>query len=181
MRLSLARLSSTLVLWLAIAHTGAAQDVRTLAAGVQVRVRGVYATEHGDRIYVRQGRLVGTDSTRLVLDDLAHVDTLPFFAMKRLEVHGGEVQRQRLVGVGAVTGALMGGAIWGLVKLISSSDDGVELRADGTRGGHGYGQLERLSLFSIPVLAGAGAAVGGMSSRDIWLRVSIPGALHPDP
>jgi hypothetical protein len=159
-----------------------AQDARSLAAGVTVRVRGLYATEHGDRVYVREGRLVGTDSATLVLDHQSRMDTLPFFAMKRLEVHQGEVARDRLVQLGALTGALTGAALWGVVKLISSQDDGRLLGSDGKLTNHkGYGQLERLTLIGIPVLTGVGAAIGATSSRDLWIRVSIPGALHPDP
>jgi hypothetical protein len=149
-----------------------------LQPGSRVRVNGLFPTLRGSVPYEFLGVVARFDSTHLYLKriDRTSIDTLPFFAMQRLEMSTGFASRSDLRIKGALAGAVMGGAIWALMKAVPD-DAANDVQADGsvTPNNHSrYRTLQRAALVSIPVLGLGGFLIGSATDREQWVGVSIP-------
>jgi hypothetical protein len=145
-----------------------AQSLDDLTVGVRVRVRQFDDMRQRERIY--DGDMVAHDSTRLVLRrGDAGPDTLPFFAMKSLQMQRGQTTRTNVVAIGAVTGMLAGGVILLASHLTPISPNPSDPSADNRK-------LRRLAVASIPTLAAVGIAVGMLADTKLWVSVNFPGS-----
>jgi hypothetical protein len=149
-----------------------------LQPGSRVRVNGLFPTPRGSVPYEFLGVVARFDTTHLYLKriDRTSIDTLPFFAMQHLEMSTGFAGRSDLQIKGALAGAIMGGAIWALMKAAANNEANDAL-SDGTISPNNhspYRSLQRAALVSIPVLGLGGFLIGSATDREQWIAVSIP-------
>jgi hypothetical protein len=147
----------------AVSRDASAQSLDDLTAGVRVRVRQFDETHGRDRGY--EGDVVTHDSTRLVIRrGVDGTDTLPFFAMKSLQMQRGHTTRAKLVTVGAVTGALAGGVVVWATHLAPITGDDANGSSDNRK-------LRSLAVASIPALAAVGITIGMLADTKLWVSV----------
>lgn len=156
------------VIALAAAAPAGAQWADTLPAGARVRVLGIAAGERGDQYYHITGTAVGSDSNHLFVREEGRgaIDTLPYFAVLRLEAFRGRVSRRKMILISTAAGMFGGAVLRGAYELMGATDTTIKLE----NRKHARRQL----TIAIPVLGAAGALFGTLVGLDNWAEIHLP-------
>lgn len=161
---------------LAASVSANAQEATDLPVGALVHPKGERLNVDPARRYDVIGSLLAGDNARLILrvEGDAHVDTLPFYSMSRLDLSAGLLPRGQMIAAGGLAGAAVGAAVALFAKAAN-----VQQADPGTT--NSSAAAKRTAERSIPILAAVGILIGATFDREQWVRVGVPGALHPDP
>lgn len=145
--------------------------------GTRVRVSApeiVHGVEVAGTARPHYGTVIEVDASQLVLQtDRGGTISIPFHAMRRLDISVGEVRSDRSAARGALTGGTVGLGMSAIAVLLVRTFEGNGY-SDRRRGDPKFLDWKAEHVFPAAVLGGAAVgAVLGSQTREGW--VSVPG------